>query len=49
MSKEVGPYLDRNGMYYVSWTSNAGEFWERWFHTLTIANKWLAEMKAYHP
>ena len=45
----IGPYLDANGMYYVSWTSSRGDYWERWFLMFTVANRWLAEMQADHP
>ena len=44
-----GPYLDGNGMYYVAWCSSQGEMWERWFHTRTIAQQWLAEKQEMHP
>ena len=49
MSKAIGPYQDNTCLYFVAWTSSQGDYYERWFHTFTAANRWLAEMQADHP
>jgi hypothetical protein len=49
MSKAVGPYQDGTGLYFVSWTSRQGEYYERWYHTYTVASRWLADIQVEHP
>jgi hypothetical protein len=49
MSTSTGPILQANGMYYVTYTSSANVFYERWFHTYTMAVRWLQEITEDYP